>query len=137
LADIDQEVAVDTSRLKNIGMFSSLSDDELERLATLAREASADPGDVIVRAGTFPYQLFAIEEGTAEVRRDGEAIAELGAGEVVGETGVMKRGLRNAEVVATEPVRLIFFTQDQVRKLRRDMPELEQRLQSLLEERGG
>jgi CRP/FNR family transcriptional regulator, cyclic AMP receptor protein len=126
---------LDKSRLKAIEVFRSLSDDELERLATLADEAAADEGDVIVRAGTWPYQLFAIEEGRAEVRRNGETIAELGAGDVVGETGVMKRGLRNADVVARTPVRVIFFSQDQVRKLRRDMPDLERRLQSLLEER--
>jgi CRP/FNR family transcriptional regulator, cyclic AMP receptor protein len=128
---------MDPSRLKRIDLFSSVPEDQLERFAGMADETSVQEGEELVRAGTWPYQLFAIEEGTLEVRRDGETIATLGEGDVVGETGVVKRGLRNASVVATSPVRAIFFTQDQVRLMRRALPDLDERLQSILEERSG
>jgi CRP/FNR family transcriptional regulator, cyclic AMP receptor protein len=128
---------MDPSRLKRIDLFSSVPEDQLERFAGMADETSVQEGEELVRAGTWPYQLFAIEEGTLEVRRDGETIATLGEGDVVGETGVVKRGLRNASVVATSPVRAIFFTQDQVRLMRRTLPDLDERLQSILEERSG
>jgi CRP/FNR family transcriptional regulator, cyclic AMP receptor protein len=128
---------MDPSRLKRIDLFSSVPEDQLERFAGMANETSVPEGEELVRAGTWPYQLFAIEEGTLEVRRDGETIATLGEGDVVGETGVVKRGLRNASVVATSPVRAIFFTQDQVKQMRRALPDLDERLQSILEERGG
>jgi CRP/FNR family transcriptional regulator, cyclic AMP receptor protein len=118
-------------------VFSSLSDEELEQLAKIADETSVEEGETIVRAGTWPYQLFAIEDGKAEVRRDGQTVAELGPGDVVGETGVLKRGLRNADVVATGPARLVFFTHSQVKQMRRDVPGLGERLESLAEERGG
>ena len=75
-------------------------------------------GEELVTAGTSPYQLFAIEEGSLEVRRDGERLATLGAGEVVGERGIVEQGLRNASAVAT------------------DHPEVEQR-REILAERGG
>jgi hypothetical protein len=48
---------------------------------------------------------------------------------------VVKRGLRNADVVATSQVKAIFFTQDQVKRMRKDLPDLDDRLQALLEER--
>ena len=128
---------MDAARLKNIDVFSSLSDEELAKLAEVADESTVEEGETIVRAGTWPYQLFAIEEGSAEVRRDDEAVAELGSGDVVGETGLLKRGLRNADVVATSPVQVIFFTHTQVKQMRREMPELGERLESLAEERGG
>jgi CRP/FNR family transcriptional regulator, cyclic AMP receptor protein len=126
---------MDSARLKEIDLFAALPDDELERLAGVVGEVSIDKGEELVRAGTSPYQLFAIEEGTVEVKRDGETIATIGPGEVVGERGIVKRGLRNASAVATGPVRAIFLTGDQMRQLRRDYPELEERLRSILEER--
>jgi CRP/FNR family transcriptional regulator, cyclic AMP receptor protein len=128
---------VEAARLKKIDVFSSSSDEELEQLAAAADESSVEEGDTIVRAGTWPYQLFAIEEGSAEVRRDGETLAELGPGDVVGETGVLNRGLRNADVVATSPVQVVFFTHNQVKQIRKEMPELGERLESLSQERGG
>jgi CRP/FNR family transcriptional regulator, cyclic AMP receptor protein len=127
---------VDSERLKKLDLLSSLPDEELERLAGVVGEVSIDEGEDLVRAGTQPYQLFAIEEGTVEVQRDGETLATIGPGEVVGERGIVKRGLRNASAVATGPVKAIFLTADQMKRLRRDHPDVEERLQSILEERG-
>ena len=126
---------MDTERLKQIDLFASVPDDALEQYAAMAEETSIDEGEELARSGTWPYQLFAIEDGNVEVRRDGETVATLGPGDVVGETGVVKRGLRNADVVATSPVKALFFTQDQVKKMRKDLPDLDDRLHQLLEER--
>jgi CRP/FNR family transcriptional regulator, cyclic AMP receptor protein len=127
---------MDSARLKKIDLFGSLSDDELDRLANVVGEVSIDEGEELIHAGTPPYQLFAIEEGAVEVRRNGETVATIGEGEVVGERGMVTRGLRNASVVATDPVRAVFLTEDQVRRLQREHPEVEDRLRSILEERG-
>jgi CRP/FNR family transcriptional regulator, cyclic AMP receptor protein len=126
---------MDPDRLKNIDLFASVPDDALKRYADMADETSIEEGEELARSGTWPYQLFAIEEGNVEVRRDEDTVAKLGPGDVVGETGVVKRGLRNADVVATSPVKAIFFTQDQVKKMRQDLPDLDERLHQLLEER--
>ncbi|MFL5866390.1 MAG: cyclic nucleotide-binding domain-containing protein [Thermoleophilaceae bacterium] len=127
---------MDAARLKKIDLLASLSEEELDRLANVAGEVSVEEGDELLQAGTPPYQMFAIEQGEVEVRRNGETLATIGEGEVVGERGMITRGLRNASAVATGPVRAIFLTEDQVRKLERDHPEVEQRLRSILEERG-
>lgn len=126
---------MDSDRLRSIELFSELSDDELERLAKVAHEASLDEGEALVRAGTWAYQMFAVEDGEVEVRRDGSAIATLRAGDVVGETGVVQRALRNADVVAASPVRVIFFIQADIGRMSKAMPDLERRLGDLLEKR--
>jgi CRP/FNR family transcriptional regulator, cyclic AMP receptor protein len=126
---------MEPDRLKQIDLFASMPDEALERYAGMADETSLEEGEELARAGTWPYQLFAIEEGSVEIRRDGDTIAKLGAGDVVGETGVVKRGLRNADVVATSPVKAIFFTQDQVKQMRKDLPDLDDKLHQLLEQR--
>ena len=126
---------MEPDRLKQIDLFAPMPDDALQRFADMADETTIEEGEELARAGTWPYQLFAIEEGSVEIRRDGDTIAKLGKGDVVGETGVVKRGLRNADVVATSPVKAIFFTQDQVKQMRQDMPDLDDKLHQLLEER--
>jgi CRP-like cAMP-binding protein len=128
---------LDTSRLKKIDLFSELDDDALQRVADMARETTAEEGEKLVQQDAASDQLIAIEEGTVEVRSHDEKLATLSAGDVVGEAGLLKRGLRNADVVATEKVKAIFFTQDQVRALRRDMPDFDERLQQAMEEHGG
>jgi CRP/FNR family transcriptional regulator, cyclic AMP receptor protein len=128
---------VDAARLKEIDMFASFPQEDLDRLAGVADEVSIQEGETLVRAGTPPDQLFFIEEGTVEVRRDDDVVAKLGAGDVVGERGVLERGLRNATVVATSPVRAVFLTGDQLRQLEHDHPELDERLRSIIDEREG
>jgi CRP/FNR family transcriptional regulator, cyclic AMP receptor protein len=127
---------VDAERLKKLDLFSSLSDEELDEVANAAEETTVDEGESVVRKGTEPYQLFVIEEGSAEVQRDDDVVAKLGEGDVVGEMGAIQRGLRNATVLATSKVKVIYFTQSQVKQLRKDIPDLDERLQKILEERG-
>jgi CRP/FNR family cyclic AMP-dependent transcriptional regulator len=126
---------VDADRLKKIDVFSELPPEDLDRLAGRAQEASATDGDVVVEAGAFSDQLLAIEDGTVEVRRDDETVATLGPGDVVGETGVVRRALRNATVVATSPVRAVVIAQSDIKQARKENPEFDERLQSLMRER--
>jgi CRP/FNR family transcriptional regulator, cyclic AMP receptor protein len=128
---------LDTSRLKKIKLFSDLDDEALERIAGMARETTAEEGDKLVQQDAASDQLIAIEEGSVEVRSHDDKLATLGEGDVVGEAGLLKRGLRNADVVATGKVKAMFFTQDQVRALRRDLPNFDDRLQEEMEKHGG
>jgi CRP/FNR family transcriptional regulator, cyclic AMP receptor protein len=94
-----------------------------------------DEGAALVQAGTWSYQMFAIEEGTVEVRRHDEVVATLEAGDVVGETGAVERALRNASAIAKTPLQVIFFTQADIGRLRKAIPDLDERLQAILRER--
>ena len=42
-----------------------------------------------MREGEFPYEFFAIEEGSAEVKRGEQHLAELGPGDFFGEMGLI------------------------------------------------
>lgn len=128
-------MAVDASRLRNIELFAPLSDDQVGSLAQVAQEATFDEGAPLVKAGTWSYQLFALEEGAVRVERDGDTIATLQPGDVVGETGVVERALRNASVIATSPLRVIYFTQADIGRLSKSIPDLDERLNATLEER--
>lgn len=126
---------MDAARLKQIGVFADLDDGALEAIAKLAAEVSVPDGKELVREGDYSYDLIAIEEGTARVHQGEETIAELGAGDIVGEMGVLERAQRNASVTATSPMMLVTLTGWDVRKLRKQAPEAVQRLQRLVAER--
>jgi cAMP-dependent protein kinase regulator len=112
---------MDKARLKAIPLFANLDDHDLGVIATFAGETSVSEGEVLVREGDFSYELMAIEEGTAEVRRHGEVIATLGPGDFFGEVGVLQNHLRNATVVATAPMLLITLTTWELKRMR-NMP---------------
>lgn len=98
---------MDPSRLKAIPVFASLDDETLRAVATFATETSVPAGKHLVKEGDYAYEFMAIEEGEAEVLRDGRQIATLGPGDFFGEIGVLEKSLRTASVVATAPMRLV------------------------------
>jgi len=77
---------MDQSRLKSIPIFSDLSDEEAHRLAAFATEQSIAEGQILMKQGDYSVELIAIEEGSADVIRDGVII--------VPKDGVIKAGTR-------------------------------------------
>jgi CRP-like cAMP-binding protein len=123
---------MDPSRLTAIRLFSGLSEQEAKRLSAFAIETSFPTGEVLVRQGEFSTELIAIEEGTADVLRGGERIATIAAGDVIGEIGLLRREPRNADVVATSPMRVFKLTHWEIHRM---SPETLARIRELIEER--
>jgi CRP-like cAMP-binding protein len=128
-------LGLDPSRLKKIPLFEKFSDEELRQIAPFAEEASAEPGNVLVREGDYSYQFVAIDEGTAKVTRDGDTVAELGPGDFFGEIGLLEKSLRTATVEATSPMRMITLTGWDMARVEKAMPEAIEELHRAIEER--
>ncbi len=114
---------MDHQRLTKIGLFANLRDDQLRRIAAYATEFSVPAGKQIIRERDYSYEVLAIEEGSAEVWRDGKLLATLGPGEIVGEVGVLSGDPRSATVTASEPMRLIGLSRWDIRRLHRIAPD--------------
>jgi CRP-like cAMP-binding protein len=127
---------MDEKRLKKFDLFSELPEEQLKKLAGTVNEWSKDAGETLIKAGASSEQLFAIEEGKVDVCDHGEPVASVGPGEVVGEMGVLKRGLRKATVEVAEDSKGFFLISSQVEMLRRETDDFEERLEKLTEERG-
>ena len=126
---------MDASQLKRIPLFSDASDEELKQVAAFAQSKEVPEGEVILEEGGFSRELLAIEEGTVEVTRDGEKIADLGPGDVFGEAGMLDDSMRSATVKATSRLRLISLGHFEVKRLKKDAPGVYRSIEELVEER--
>jgi CRP/FNR family transcriptional regulator, cyclic AMP receptor protein len=85
-----------------------------------------------MKEGDYSTELIGIQEGTADVLRDGETIASLGKGDVIGEMGLLTREPRNASVMATSPMRVMKLTHWEVNRMSSDTV---QRIERVIQER--
>ena len=123
---------MDPSRLRAIPIFSHLSDEEAKRLAAFATETSVAEGQILMKQGDYSTELIGIEEGTADVLRDGETIASLKQGDLIGEMGLLERKPRNADVIATSPMRVVKLTHWDIRRMSEDTVD---RIKQIVNER--
>jgi CRP/FNR family transcriptional regulator, cyclic AMP receptor protein len=126
---------LDATQLKRIPLFADASDEELKKVAAFAQSREVPEGEVVVEEGGFSRELLAIEEGSAEVTRDGEHIADLGPGDVFGEAGMLDDEMRSASVTATSRLKLISMGHFEVKRLKKDAPEIYARIEELVEQR--
>jgi CRP-like cAMP-binding protein len=126
---------MDEKTLRSVPLFDSLSKDERRTIAHHADEIDAPEGTELVRQGDFAYEFFVLEEGTAEVRRDGERVAELGPGDFLGEMAIVSQAVRNATVVTTSAARVIVMSEQALRSIRRSNPVVADRIAAAVEER--
>ena len=108
---------MDPNRLKEIPIFSHLSDEEAKRLAAFASETSVADGQILMKQGDYSTELIAIQEGTADVIQDGKKVASLNEGDLIGEMGLIEREPRNADVIATSPMRVMKLTHWEIRRM--------------------
>ena len=123
---------MDPNRLTAIPIFSHLSQEEAKRLAAFATETSAAEGQILMKEGDYSVELIAIEEGNADVIQGGKKIATLKEGDLIGEMGLLERRPRNADVIASSPMRLIKLTHWEIRRMSEDTVD---RIKATIEER--
>ena len=126
---------MEESELRSIPLFESLTTEERRAVAQHADELEAEEGTELVRQGEFAYEFFVIEEGTAEVTRDGEHVADLGPGDFLGEMGIIEQAVRNATVATTSPARVIVMTEQAMRSMAALNPGVADRIRAAVEER--
>jgi CRP/FNR family cyclic AMP-dependent transcriptional regulator len=126
LAHVDMQAA----DLESIPLFAVLSPTERARVADVTRALQLEVGEVVVNEGEFAFNFYAIKEGAAEVRRGGEPLAALGAGDVFGEMGLVREHgrqwtrRRGATVIATSTTEAITIDGSDFRRLTEEIPAL-------------
>ena len=83
-----------TAVLREIPLFSSLSEEELNELVPLFQERSYAPKHEITKEGRPGFGFFVIESGSAKVTVRGEEQTTLGPGSYFGEIALLDDGPR-------------------------------------------
>lgn len=113
--------------LRQLPLLSGLSDEDLARLYQLAVPIELSQGEVLMKEGTQGDSLYVVLEGEFEItKRSGEreiAIAVRGAGEVMGEMGLLSEEPRSATVTAMGPARLLRLDQEDFQSVLRSSSE--------------
>jgi CRP-like cAMP-binding protein len=126
---------MDESDLQSIPLFESLPRDDRRLIAQHADEIDVAEGTDLVRQGEFAYEFFVIEQGGAEVLRDGDHIADLGPGDFLGEMGIVSKAVRNATVTTTADSKVMVMTEQAFRSVARTNPDVASQIQAAVEER--
>jgi CRP-like cAMP-binding protein len=123
---------MDESKLKSLALFADLSRRELKRVSAMTDEVVLGSGTRLINEGAFSHEFLLISSGTAEVRREGKLLAELGPGDFAGEIGVMRDARRNASVVATTEITAIVMTDRDLRQIAHEMPSVAAQIDSAI-----
>jgi CRP-like cAMP-binding protein len=126
---------IDPQRLARVALFAELSDDELTDIAVSTREVAVAEGETIATQGDNAYEFFVVEEGEADVLRDGEVIAWVGPGDVIGEIGLLVTGTRTASIVARTPMTLMAMFSREFKQVERRTPTVAERLRAIMRDR--
>jgi CRP-like cAMP-binding protein len=128
-------LALDVSQLKRAPLFADVPDDSLAKIAPFTNVDEFVDGNVVIKEGGYSNDFYVILEGTAQVERAGEKIADLGPGDVFGEQGLLEKDVRSASVKATGDLRVIKIEHWELSRMRKSMPEVVEQLQQKVEER--
>ncbi len=120
---------MDFDRLRKVELFAALDDEQLEAIAPFATGLEVSPGKHLVDEGDYAYEFMAIEEGEAEVTREGGKLADLGPGDFFGEMALLNKDRRNATVVARTPMRLITLSSWDLKRLQKAAPQAAQAIE--------
>jgi CRP/FNR family transcriptional regulator, cyclic AMP receptor protein len=97
--------------LRNVALFQSCSQKDLEKIAKASDEVKMSAGSLIVDQGQTGREAFVVIEGSVTVKRNGKKVATLGAGTVVGELSLLDHGPRTATVVCDTDCTLLLLDQ--------------------------
>jgi CRP/FNR family transcriptional regulator, cyclic AMP receptor protein len=121
--------------LARASRFHDFSDGDLHQVVEAATYLTVPANWALMVEQQPADKAYLILSGEVSVRRHGEEVARLGAGEVIGEMALVNHKLRSATVVADSPLEVLHFTDDTVATLTAKIPHFRDALMGAIEER--
>lgn len=101
---------------------------ETKTITSAGKKLTVPEGWSPISQSTGADKLYIIESGEVSVRKNGQEINTLGAGDVMGEKAILDHSLRTASLVALTRLEVIHFTDEAVRRLCEEMPKFQAEL---------
>jgi CRP/FNR family transcriptional regulator, cyclic AMP receptor protein len=121
--------------IKHVPLFAGCTKAELRQLAAIADELDLREGTVLTREGRTAHEFFVLIEGTVRVTKEGRTLANLGAGDWLGEIALLTKAPRTATVTATSPVRTLVIVDRDFRRVVSEMPSIAMKVLTCVAER--
>ena len=99
-----------TDLLRQVPLFSDLSDGDLRKIANSMKERTFNAGDHVTEEGRGGVGFFIIADGTATVSVGGEDVRTIGPGDYFGEIGLIADIDRTATITAESELRCYGMT---------------------------
>lgn len=112
------------AHLKSIPLFAGLRDSELDVVGSAVTELNLPAGEVLMREGNLAHEMFIVLDGTLEVTREGEHVADIGPGEFAGEMALLTQARRDASVSTATEARVLHIDGRSFTNLLDDAPHL-------------
>ncbi len=118
-----------TADLKQVPLFSGLSQRQLKTLSRDFKERRFGPGTTVVRQDHMDgVGFFVIVEGEASVSVDDKVVATIGPGDYFGELAMLSEQARAATVTADTPLRCLVMAFWDFRKFAKANPDVSWKL---------
>lgn len=118
-------------------LFDALSEADAERVKAGGTPLTMPEGWSPIGERTPADKAYLICSGEASVRRGGQEVARVGAGQVIGEAAIVNHTLRSATIVALTPLNVVHYTSEQLERLLTEVPAFKAALESAAAERHG
>ena len=114
-------VIVLAARLRTLGVWSNLKDEQVFRLTSAVQEEFHDVGSLVMAHGDPGRDLFVLEQGEITVRRPTPyGVFRLGVlppGEILGEVSFLVGGQRSGDALATKPCQVLRFEAETLERI--------------------
>ena len=111
--------------LRQVPLFSGLSQRQLKQLARGFKEREFQHGTSMVRQGEMSgVGFFVITDGKASVSVDGTEVARLGPGDHFGELALISEQVRSATVTAEGPLQCLVMAFWDFRRFAKENPDV-------------
>lgn len=110
--------------LKQVPLFADLDKNELDHVSQAATDLELEPGNVLMREGSMANEMVIVVEGTLDVTRSGEHIAEIGPGGFAGEMALLTHSHRHATVTTKTACSVLHIDGRAFSALLEDVPEI-------------
>ncbi|MGQ0849694.1 MAG: cyclic nucleotide-binding domain-containing protein [Actinomycetota bacterium] len=121
--------------LRQVPLFAGLSRKELGEIARFVTEVEIGPRQHLVYEGETGREAMVILAGKATVRRSGRKIAEIAAGDVVGEMSLITHLPRNASVITDTFVNALVMDSKEFAAVMEDHPQVSVKILRTVSER--
>ena len=126
---------MDAKSLEQVPLFAGLSKKDRDRIARWADEIDEPAGYRLVDQGQWAHEFFVLLDGSVEVTKDGQHLADLGPGDFFGEIALVGHERRTATVRATTPVRAVVMHSREFGAMRGELPKVCDRIETAIRER--